>query len=143
MSYTQYTLTTNIQNDSLQTGDNAYVVPVQSLGTNRHFIGDKSDNNPDGVVQGQLAGDSFSGISTPSVAQYNYLGKVTDVGLNSITVQDANWAAGAGDYIIFEKEAKVNNATMTGYYLEVTMVNNSNKKAELFALSTEVTPSSK
>ena len=43
MSHTQYTLTTNIQNDSLQTGDNAYVVPMQALGTNRHFIGDKSD----------------------------------------------------------------------------------------------------
>ena len=140
MSYTRYTFTTNIQNSSLQIGDKLWSAPISLGGTPGSFVGDKSTHNPDGVTQGQLSAFMYSG--TQMAPPFN-IGTVTDIGLNSVTVNSNGVGTGAGNFVFFEKDAKVNNATMTGHYLEVTMVNNSNKKAELFALSTEVAPSSK
>ena len=140
MSFTNYTFTTGIQNNSLQIGDKLWSAPISLQGTSGSFVGDKSTHNPDGVTQGQLSHFAYSGTQmSPPIN----IGTVTDIGLNSVTVNDNGIFSPAGSFVFFEKDAKVNNATMTGYYLEVTMVNNSNQKAELFALSTEVTPSSK
>ena len=145
----KYIFSTTIQNDSLQIGDRAWGVNSTAI-----TVGNKSNFNPSeydpsnvdpnfpqggsGVTQGTM-----SNVTPFDNQNFNYdLGKIIDVGPSSITV-DGNFPFTQGGYVYFAKDAKVNNATMTGHYLEVTMVNNSNKKAELFALSTEVTPSSK
>ena len=47
------------------------------------------------------------------------------------------------DYILFSKPIQVNESSIKGYYADVTLVNNSNKKAELFAVSSEIALSSK
>ena len=44
---------------------------------------------------------------------------------------------------MFSKNKSVNNSSLLGYYAEVKLTNDSIKKAELFALSTEVLESSK
>ena len=44
---------------------------------------------------------------------------------------------------MFQKDVKVNNTSLLGYYAEVTLKNNSTEQAELFALSSEAIPSSK
>tara|TARA_R110001606_G_scaffold81121_2_gene186854 strand:+ start:6322 stop:6684 length:363 start_codon:yes stop_codon:yes gene_type:complete len=49
----------------------------------------------------------------------------------------------SSDYVFFVKKADVSNAKLTGYYAEVEMKNTSNDKAELFAVGSEVTLSSK
>ena len=145
----KYIFSTTIQNDSLQIGDRAWGVNSTAI-----TVGNKSNFNPSeydpsnvdpnfpqggsGVTQGIM-----SSITPFHNQNFNFdLGKIIDVGPSSITV-DGNFGFTQGGYVYFAKDAKVNNSTMTGHYLEVTMVNNSNKKAELFALSTEVAPSSK
>ena len=145
----KYIFSTTIQNDSLQIGDRAWGVNSTAI-----TVGNKSNFNPSeydpsnvdpnfpqggsGVTQGTM-----SGVTPFDNQNFNFdLGKIIDMGANSITV-DGNFPFTQGGYVYFAKDAKVNNSTMTGHYLEVTMVNNSNKKAELFALSTEVAPSSK
>ena len=46
-------------------------------------------------------------------------------------------------FLLFEKANEANDSSLKGYYADVTFENNSNKYAELFAISSEVTPSSK
>ena len=49
----------------------------------------------------------------------------------------------SGDYILFSKDIRINESSLKGYYADVTFENSSNKKTELFAISSEVAPSSK
>ena len=50
---------------------------------------------------------------------------------------------GGEDFIMFSKDNAVNMSSVLGYYAEVEMVNDSNEKAKLFAVSTNVSESSK
>ena len=49
----------------------------------------------------------------------------------------------SGDYIFFGKNTEIETSGISGYYAEVTMKNDSTEKAELFAVSSELTLSSK
>jgi len=46
-------------------------------------------------------------------------------------------------FILFSKPIEINESSVKGYYADVTLENHSNKRAELFALSSEIVPSSK
>ena len=48
-----------------------------------------------------------------------------------------------GDFIMFSKDNKVNLSSALGYYAEVKLKNNSEEKAELFAVGTDFVESSK
>ena len=50
---------------------------------------------------------------------------------------------GLGDFIMFSKSNQANLSSLLGYYAETTLLNNSPYEAELFAISTEVSESSK
>ena len=50
---------------------------------------------------------------------------------------------GLGDFIMFSKSNQANLSSLLGYYAEVTISNDSPYEAELFAVSTEVSESSK
>jgi len=47
------------------------------------------------------------------------------------------------DLVLFSKPIQANESSLKGYYADVTFTNNSNKKAELFAVSSEIGLSSK
>ena len=46
-------------------------------------------------------------------------------------------------FILFSKNIHVNESSLKGYYADLTLENNSNKKAELFAVTSNITVSSK
>jgi len=46
-------------------------------------------------------------------------------------------------YISFSKNKVVNNSDLLGYYAEVEFINNSNSKAELFSVASEISENSK
>ena len=46
-------------------------------------------------------------------------------------------------YILFEKDIRANESSLKGYYANVTLTNSSKKRVELFAINSEVVPSSK
>jgi|TARA_R110002126_G_scaffold133172_1_gene277156 hypothetical protein len=73
------------------------------------------------------------------------IGKITEIGINSITIDPNSNAAGLSvtDFVMFSKDTRVNNNSLLGYYAEVKLTNNSIKKAELFSLGSEVLESSK
>lgn len=51
--------------------------------------------------------------------------------------------AAVGDFIFFSKEAATNNSHMLGYFAEIKLENNSDKKIELFNIATDIFESSK
>jgi predicted RecA/RadA family phage recombinase len=70
------------------------------------------------------------------------LGEIIDVNLNWIEVDSTNTLS-SGDFIMFSKNKVVNDSGVTGYYADVKLTNESTDKIELFALSSEVSESSK
>ena len=119
MAYKKITLN-NIDNVSLQVGDVAYYTSISTP---------KSDY------------DSFNPLSTGT--DLIEIGKIHEIGSNYIIVESNIDTFGIDDFIVFSKDKDVNNTSLLGYYAEIKLSNNSLEKAELFSLSSEVTPSSK
>jgi len=73
-------------------------------------------------------------------------GKVMTVNPNAILI-DKNPTTQpvitSGQFIFFAKDIQVNESSLKGYYADVTFENSSKTKTELFAISSEVTSSSK
>ena len=70
------------------------------------------------------------------------IGVVINRGSSWIEIdQDAN--VPVGSFLMFCKDGRVNKSSLKGYYANITMVNSSDVEAELFAISSEVTESSK
>ncbi len=114
----EITLSNNINNASLQIGDTAY------------FVSNVSDTT---------AGFQVS-TETPKK-----IGKITSIDNEDdiITIETPSNEPQADDFIMFSIDKRANNTSLLGYYAEVKLSNNSTEKAELFALSSEITPSSK
>ena len=107
-------LNNSIVNTSLQVGDIAYYVETEE--TNGHITNFTDEVKP--------------------------IGKIDSIGTSHIVV-DSTVLPLSGSFIMFQKDRKVNNTSLLGYYAEVKLKNNSTEKAELFSLGSEITPSSK
>ena len=115
------TLSSEIQNTSLQLGDIAYY-----------------SSNLESLAGGQVAG------------QPKRIGVIVNFGVNEdgigfiqIYSEDAVDAPLTTDFLMFAKDASVNTSGLKGYFADVTFVNDSIDKAELFAISSDVSESSK
>ena len=72
------------------------------------------------------------------------LGVVTDIQGSNITVETSGSPIyEAGMFLFFSKPIEANESSLKGYYANVTLENSSHTYAELFAISSEVAPSSK
>ena len=108
----------DINNDSLQVGDYAYY--VSSLST----VGGFEQATDDPIL----------------------IGRVELITGNSITIDNdipMTTLDNAGDFIMFAKDTSVNISGLVGYFAEVELRNNSNEKAEIYTVSSEITVSSK
>lgn len=70
------------------------------------------------------------------------LGTILAIGNNWIEVQSQEGIPNNA-FIMFLKDSRANNTSLKGYYAEVKMSHLGGEKAELFALGSEVTESSK
>ena len=124
-------------NESLQLGDTAYysTLPAQG-GTIGGFSGLVATASTLVVAFGIVSGIDRDTIPrTISVVYDN--GDYDFDGSPDITPPSA------GDYIMFSKDRVVNSSSLLGYYAEVKFINNSQQKAELFSVGSEVSESSK
>ena len=74
------------------------------------------------------------------------LGEIVDIQSNILIVQDTSGIDPnllTGMFLLFSKPIQINESGLKGYYADVKFTNDSNNYAELFAISSEVTPSSK
>ena len=77
-----------------------------------------------------------------------YVGKVIDIINQGSSFSLEVDVVGVGQtlalsYILFEKDIRANESSLKGYYANVTLTNSSKKRVELFAINSEVVPSSK
>jgi len=110
-------------NNSLQVGDKAY---YSNIGA-----------SPNSDIEYGIASD------TPI-----YIGTVKNINSNNIVVTTDNNTGTlptgtSSEFAMFQKSSEVNVSSLSGYYASVTLSNNSEEKAELFTLSSEVSISSK
>ena len=117
-------------NFSLQVGDVVYYAPITPVG------GFDTVNSAGNIVK--------FGIVT-ALFPNGDLG--AQIPANSIVVVFDNNAGVSppqlNDYIMFDKNKEVNSSSLIGYYAEVTFTNPSPNEAKLFAVSSEVSESSK
>ena len=113
------TLSNSVQNVSLQLGDIAYSVQEPTS------------------IEGQ---DTSSGTPVK-------VGTIIGINGSIITIKNANGEADytpiAGEFLMFSKNKNVNNTSLVGYFAEVKLQNDSDEKAELFAVGSEIVASSK
>jgi len=114
-------------NSSVQVGDTAYYTTTNAAGA---------------------TADAYQESSTPFVVA---LGPIVNI-INqngegdlpiTIVVQSSVATVPAESYIMFSKDGSTNTSGIIGYYAEVTLINNSTKKAEIYVLSSDIVPSSK
>ena len=114
-----FNISSNDINTSLQVGDDIYFVQT-SIVIDNSFL---EDNN-----------------------NLKYLGVCTAINETSITVLTStpsiDWPQNE-DYIMFQKHRSPGVSGVLGYYAEMEFRNNSTKKAELFAVGSEIFESSK
>lgn len=73
-----------------------------------------------------------------------YAGEITSVFNSKIEVNVVDGVVVPSDaFIFFSKNITVNESSLKGYYADLTLENSSNKKAELFAVTSNITVSSK
>jgi len=71
------------------------------------------------------------------------VGEITEVGVDYIEIDSPLTSVDPDDFIMFNKDNKVNKNSLVGYYAEIKLENNSSSKAELFSIGSEITESSK
>ena len=109
-------------NSSLQVGDLVYYIPTTTL--------------PNSTVQ------------QATTANTTYLGVVQSISAGSSTTIDVIYEPSVmppsgNEFIMFEKDKRVNSSSLIGYYADVELVNSSDGKVELFALAAGVSENSK
>ena len=104
----------------------------------------KSIDNNDVTIDGDLNVSLQTGdIIYVNSTQMQTVGEVTAISDNTITVDNSGTLPSQGDYIFFVKNQVINMNGLSGYYADARFENNSKVKAELFAVSSEITESSK
>jgi hypothetical protein len=88
----------------------------------------------------QKGGINYASLSGEPVIK---LGTITKIEPNYIYIKDMAATVSADDVIMYSKDVAVNKSGVKGYYSEVTLTNTSTDPIELFAISSEITPSSK
>lgn len=117
------TLTNEIQNVSLNIGDIAYYIDGSTLASGT---------------------DISIASNTGGTEEFiKKIGKITNVGTTFITIDSPQLTPPDNAFIMFSKDKRANNTSLLGYFAEVTLKNNSTAPAELFALNSQVAPSSK
>ena len=86
--------------------------------------------------------EETNGSITNFTDQVKPIGRIDSIGVSHIVV-DSTILPPNNSFIMFQKDRLANNTSLLGYFAEVKLNNNSTEKAELFALSSEITASSK
>ena len=95
------------------------------------------------TTNGQLLG----GFNSANVSGTSVLGPIVSISGGSIVVEYDNAVVAnppqKGDFISFVKDKRINTSSLLGYYANVTFVNDSDNKIELFSVGSDISESSK
>ena len=119
---------TGTPNISLAVGDTLYYTFIQS-GPDDAF--ESSDNNEGQAKIVELG--TVSGIAPQGSTFVLLINEVPNIDLSQLV----------GAFLLFSKDNQFELSSIVGYYNSIRLKNNSKEKAELFAVSVDVTESSK
>ena len=133
MAFTLTLSFSNTINESVQIGDIVYFTPVTPTGGSTSFeISNTSNILELGKITNIINPNLYNG-ATSSIVLLCDLYDNTNLPIVPL----------ATDFIMFGKDKTINTTSLLGYYAEVSFINNSDKKAELFSVGSEVAESSR
>jgi len=118
-------LTFDIRNNSLCIGD--YVKRIDTS-TNGNFIQTSGAE----TEMGRVTAIRYTDANGSAIAGMRVTVNVSD-----------SYSHEAGDFIFFSKDSRIEQSSLSGYYLSLKFQNNSTSQAELFSVGCEVAQSSK
>ena len=83
---------------------------------------------------------NFTTINTSTIEEFGTVSAITDF---TLTVAPTVNTPSPGDYVLFAKNRLVNTSSLRGYFANAKFENDSIELAELYAVSSEITESSK
>ena len=105
------------------------------------------------IIYYTTGGGQIGGFSTANLKNTKILGKITSIapdpsgsGSFIFTVEYDNAITSpptSGDYISFAKDKRINTTSLVGYYADITLVNDSKEKVELFSIGSDIEESSR
>tara|TARA_R110000744_G_scaffold326725_1_gene432516 strand:- start:192 stop:548 length:357 start_codon:yes stop_codon:yes gene_type:complete len=110
------------KNSSLQPGDSLYYADV---------------------INGVTAKPEYWGVVSSIHDETEQGYTITTSNHGASLVQDYASIINSNTYFLFSKPIKANESSIKGYYANVTLQNHSKKRAELFAIGSEIVVSSK
>tara|TARA_R110000744_G_scaffold93513_2_gene180666 strand:+ start:1601 stop:1987 length:387 start_codon:yes stop_codon:yes gene_type:complete len=126
------TLTINFSekiNSSLQIGDTAYSKALDAIEPTQ--LGTVVE-----IQRSAQVGNFYQDFNEIIIS-------TTTSNVPAVTTVNADGEIIQGDYIFFSKNKHANTSGLVGYFADVKFENNSTNKAELFAIASEVSESSK
>ena len=119
---------TGTPNISLAVGDTLYYTFIQSSTDDVFESSDNNEGQADIIELGAV-----SGIAPQGSSFILLINEVPNVDLSQLV----------GAFLLFSKDNQFELSSIVGYYNSIRLKNNSKEKAELFAVSVDVTESSK
>ena len=103
------------------------------------------------IIYYTTGGGQIGGFSTANLKNTKILGEIVSIsprpagGFDFTVEYNAAITSppSAGDYISFAKDKRINTASLVGYYADITFVNDSKEKIELFSIGSDIDESSK
>ena len=114
-------------NFSVQVGDLAWYIPTNPQGVPGNTYNTGQTNDP--ILGAQLMGE-ITEINRTILPYHIDVPGIVNVPF-------------AQDFIMFSKNNKANLTSILGYYANITMINHSKEKIELFSVASEISQSSK
>ena len=125
-------------NTSLQLGDIVYYCPTAQVG---------GFDTADELTQGgsQIIRLGVAARIDTRIISGNNPNRISRLYVDDENIAPTMQLEGVDGFLMFSKDNKVNLSNVSGYYASVTLVNNTSDDThpELFAVSTEITQSSK
>jgi len=132
-------------NASLELGDLIYHIsnPTLNYDGSRFTTGDGTSGVSTHVIVGTVASISVYDVDDSTLTSQTKEPYHFKIFVNEVSTYTNSLNPAGGDYIFFVKNNYVEKSSVLGYYNSITMRNDSTEKAELFAVSCEIFPSSK
>jgi len=131
-------------NSSLQLGDLVYYSPTTTVANSIIETTTTSSMVKLGVVVGSVDTTlNVDGTPSTSFGTLQFVDPVSGQYFVNVLYDSLTALPSTDDYIMFEKDKRVNSSSLIGSYADVFLSNDATSKIELFSLGSEVTESSK
>jgi len=133
-----------VSGSARRTSNGIYTEDFIANGDNLKLFGRNTNNGTIKVTVRELMIGEVFGFTRLESDNLQEVGSVLQVGPESNVFEITNASIlSTNDYVMFVKNQVINTSGVSGYYAEAKFENNSKTKAEIFAVSSEVTESSK